>query len=96
MNVSKLVRHWPCIAKVQNSYGLVQNVQASEAGANVTSRPQFCTLASPIKEEYFGLQYLWQKNESKNKELLAQSVNQTGRTTAKYRQNKALPPGKFT
>ena len=35
-----LVRHWLCIAKVQNSYGFVQNVQAGEAGTNLTSRPQ--------------------------------------------------------
>ena len=66
-NVYLLVRHRPCIAKVQNSYGLVQNVQAGKAGTNVTPRPQFCTMqwragsvctlykgCSDWKNQYFG------------------------------------------
>ena len=44
--VNLLVRHLPCISKVQNSCGLAPNVQACEAGTNVTLRPQFCTIAS--------------------------------------------------
>ena len=37
---SPLFRHRPCIANAQNSYGLVQNVQAGAAGTNVALRPQ--------------------------------------------------------
>ena len=31
-----LVRHRPCFAKLQNSFGLVKKFQAGEAGTNVT------------------------------------------------------------
>ena len=44
--VNLLVRHLPCISKVQNSCGLAPNVQACEAGTNVTLGPQFCTIVS--------------------------------------------------